>query len=295
MDITSFVLGYKKGKATGGGGGGGGSMEKGTYLLQLPTKPTFLVQNTVFKYRGECYLMCKGGESSSTSTKHRIIYKIGDEDLTFIVRNNNLTTDFYLINTTFIEYNGLMYIFGDRDIFITFDGSELVEHSDKLGGVRLKGRMNGAVYDGYIYIVDDYSYSGTKYLYRFDGETITQVCSVNWTQSSSFLFVWQDNLYAKGANDVLYCFNNTSNVFEAVEPSQTLPINNRGELVGNEWWYVTEGTFCTYNMETGENKSVAKVPFSSGDYPMTYEYNGMKRCYAPVNVTNTHLTILEVE
>lgn len=120
MDITSFLIGYKKGQA--GGSSGGGDISDafdGVYWKQEPYLPKTLsgyVYNAAV-LNDELYAFFKNSTTNKTE-----VWKLQDSEWVYVC--DLPSTVSYITGTALIEYNGLLHAFvGESKKHITFDGT----------------------------------------------------------------------------------------------------------------------------------------------------------------------------
>lgn len=152
MDITSFVLGYNKGKASGGGsggggtGGGGGAFAPGVYLkADYPKFPSKIPSAVLFELNGEIYLV----QSVLTGTS-------GKQNMYKLVNGawSLLLTEFTYINETMYSvdtcavHNGKAHLWTNKTHHLVFDGTTVTKLNDfpALVEGEMMASVNGVLY-----------------------------------------------------------------------------------------------------------------------------------------------------
>lgn len=160
MDIISFILGYKKGIASGGGGStGGGSLPTGLYLRELAQIPSQDTSESFYPFvlSNELFVLSVGGSLSSKF----ILYKYTGG--TFVEQNRWALSEFI------------------------FDDYTMLASSTK-----------SVEYDGKVYFIS--TYTSPYPFYSFDGSTFELLGTIPEKYSTSSIFVADNTLYCDGSN-----------------------------------------------------------------------------------------------
>lgn len=267
MDITSFVLGYQKGKASGGSGGGGtggGSLPAGVYLSASPIKNPTTNRHKRFMFNGELYASCYPNTGSGNL---RTIYKWNGTAWETLLTSSSASTDIAgggmdSVNWNCAEFNGKLHMVDGKYHYV-FDGENLVRTTDCTGA----SETTLCVWQGKLYLVDSHS-SNTRGLYEWDDD------SSAWNTVTTFSFYPGEGI---SYGDQLYCINGTT-VYKYVDDTLTswgnAPASMREYVcVGNELYCcnVNYGLGLTMwyqvNLETMEYTEIGTTPTFANIYP----------------------------
>lgn len=196
MDITSFVLGYKKGKASGGSGGGGGSLPAGMYFTASSNKSPTNYRHKRFMYNGELYATWYNAAGSGYANR---LSKWNGSAWESVLSSQLSTMDG--TNWGACEYNGKMHFIEGKSHYV-FDGTTFTKSTD----LPAMGYGDPVIYQGKIV-----TYVGSEgSLYEWDDTNSVWVSMAKLANNSYTYyapFTYNDTLYLEESNK-LYIYDN---------------------------------------------------------------------------------------
>lgn len=280
MDITSFVLGYKKGKAE-GVSGGGGSLPAGVYFSPSPIRAPTNYRHKRFMFNGELYAGCSPYDAAGTINT---IKKWDGSAWAEVVSVDETTHRLDSSNFTVVELNGKAHIISGKYHSI-FDGTSIT----KSAGFSGLGGTYPVIWQGALYALR--SDMGDFYKWDEQSEGWIQILA---TSKMTELYTVNNQLYAKGKNSMYqnHMFQYENGEF-VQKSTGAISISNTIFLKGNKRYAIQGYVLYCYDFDTHTETAAGTFPMASL-FLITENANDISLIMATASGSNNYYPCFDV-